>query len=132
MNWLRKFMMGRYGTDSLNFVLILVSLALSIVFSIVRLAIPFISLLAWIPLIFAVYRMFSKNIPKRQQEYYVFLKFTRGIKEWFVSKKKRFSDRKVYKYFKCTKCKQELRVPKGKGKISVTCPKCHEKFIKNT
>ncbi len=130
MNWLRKFMYGRYGSDQLNMALLILSIALTVVFWFVPVGL--LGYLGFIPIIICFYRMFSKNITKRQQENYVFLKWWYNVKSKFASIKTRIKSMKTHKYYKCPKCKKELRVPKGKGKISITCPNCKEKFTRKT
>lgn len=130
MNGFRRFMMGRYGGDKFGMFLIILSIAISIVLMFVPVA--YISLLAWIPLIFAIYRMFSKNVAKRQQENYTYLRFLGEVKALPRTVKKQMQDSKTHRYFRCPKCGQKLRVPKGKGKINITCSKCGNKFIKKT
>ncbi|WP_066645529.1 hypothetical protein [Christensenella timonensis] len=130
MNWFRKFMMGRYGGDQLGMFLIILSIVLSIVLMFVPVA--FIGWLSWIPLVFAVYRMFSKNITRRQQENFAYLRKWGAIKTWFWKLKSGTLVDKTHKTFKCPKCGQKLRVPRGKGKISITCSKCGNKFVKKT
>jgi predicted membrane protein len=131
VNRFRNFMAGRYGgRDALNMALIVLSLILVVIFLFIP--IPYISFLAYIPLIFAVYRMFSKQISKRQTENYKYLVWLGKIKGSFRGIKKRAQDSKHYKYYNCPECKQKLRVPKGKGKISITCSKCQTKFTAKT
>lgn len=72
--------------------------------------------------------MFSRNVYKRSGENTKFLRMTYPVTSRFKSWKNRWRDRKTHKYLKCPHCKQQLRVPKGKGEITVTCPKCHTKF----
>ena len=124
-NWLEKlnramarFMAGRYGMDKLNSVLlwtsvILVFVAMFMPWVMLRLGLTVRSylIMGW-----AVYRTFSRQTYKRYQENCRFL---------------RLMDRK-HRYFDCPRCHQTIRVPRGKGKIAITCPKCREKFIKRT
>ena len=71
-------------------------------------------------LIIALVRCFSRNTYKRYQENRRFLLLMDRIKD------------RNNRYYSCPKCRQTVRVPKGKGKIAITCPKCREKFIKKT
>ncbi|MBQ1275375.1 MAG: hypothetical protein U0L26_05045 [Cellulosilyticum sp.] len=126
MDWLKKFMIGRYGTDQLSLTLLVLGLLLCM------LTIPFnnwfIRVLPLIPIIVGYWRALSKNIYKRQQENFKFIRFyTPILKHWrtFI---RRFKERKTHRYFKCPSCHQTLRVPKGKGNISITCPKCKNIF----
>ncbi len=128
MNWLRNKMYGRYGSDQLNMALIIIAIAISIVSMFIP--IPYFSFVGFIPIVYAFYRMFSKNIARRQQENYKFLKFWYGIKNFFKGIPQRIKDGRIYKYYSCPNCKQKLRVPRGKGKVNVTCPKCKTTFTK--
>ena len=129
-NWLRNFMAGRYGPDQLNVALLILAIVLGMVGSITRLGI--ITLLSYIPLVYALFRLFSRNITRRRAENDRFLRFWWPVKTKLSGKLKQFKDRKTHKYFKCPSCRNTLRVPKGKGKIQITCPKCGERFIKKT
>jgi len=129
----RKFMYGRYGNDQLNnFVLIL-----SLIFCFVGLFfVGTLRLVFTILQLFAIaywfLRAFSRNVEKRRRENYAFMKVWNKIKGWFKGVPaffKRLADRK-HKYFKCPNCKSRLRVPRGRGNITVTCPKCYVKFDK--
>jgi transcription elongation factor Elf1 len=75
--------------------------------------------------------MFSRNIPKRYAEDQKFLSVTGGVRKFFRIRKKRFEDRGEYRHFTCPKCGQDVRVPKGKGHVRITCPKCRTSFEKN-
>ncbi len=79
-----------------------------------------------------IWRVFSRNVSKRQAENTRFLYRKQRISRWLSSKKQAWKDRKTYKYFKCPKCGQRLRAPKKKGKIRVTCSKCSNIFIQKT
>mgnify|MGYP005827637421 CR=1 FL=1 len=137
VNWLRNFMMGRYGVDQMNVAVLIFSMACTLIASFTGwLA---ISLLGMLLLAYGVFRMFSRNIAARQKENQVFLKFWDQAKTfwyriqgWFRGKKRQFDDRKTHCYFSCPKCHKKLRVPKGKGKIEICCPICGTKFIKKT
>ena len=123
-------MMGRYGGDKFGMFLIILALVISLILMFIP--VPYISLLAWVPLIFSIYRMFSKNIAKRQQENYTFLRFVAEVKALPRTVKQQMLDRKTHRYFRCPKCGQKLRVPKGKGKINISCSKCGNKFMRKT
>ncbi|MDF2698462.1 MAG: hypothetical protein K0Q49_18 [Haloplasmataceae bacterium] len=129
MNWFKKFMNGRYGGDQLSLLLLIISVVISLIASITD--IPYLGLLSFIPLIIAMNRMLSRNISKRQKENYKLVRLYYPIKNKMSKRKARLKD-KENRYFKCSICKTILRVPKGKGKITVTCPKCKNKLIKKT
>ena len=116
---IRDFMIGRNGSDQLAWALFVLGIVLEILGSV--LSMNLFTLLAYIPLIFAVFRVFSRNIEKRQQENQAFTQFFARIR-----------GRRDYAYFKCPACKTRVRVPRGKGKIRITCPSCREKFEKKT
>ena len=120
--WLYRFMYGRYGMDTLNrilaavvFIILIVTLFLSGYPRLILSGIGFL-LLAYI-----YFRMFSRNIYKRSKENEKVVQFINRIKN--IPK---------YRYFKCPKCKVKIGVPRHKGKIEITCPKCRERFIKKT
>lgn len=121
-------MYGRYGADKLNNFLIVVGLVVSVIGSFTRLR--FLILIPYILYIYVIFRILSKNIAARQKENVAFLKVWNPVVKWFKFQKRRFDDRKIYTYFKCPNCHQQLRAPKGRGKIQVTCQKCRKEFIK--
>lgn len=128
MNWLRKFMYGRYGVDVLSLNIIILGFLLSIFSSFNE----YFSILSIIVFIYAYYRIFSKDINKRYMENQKFLKRVEPITTKFKQIRMKAKGRKDYKYFKCKNCGQEIKIPKGKGKIRVTCPECGEKTIKKS
>ena len=126
---LQRFMWGRYGNDRFNQFLMIVAL--------VCLALSFFGLrifyvLAVGILIYAYYRMFSRNMSKRSAENQWYLRKEMKVRGWFGRKKKEFAQRKDYRIYKCPKCGQKLRVPRGRGKIAIHCRKCGEEFIRKS
>ena len=124
-------MYGRYGSDELNIGLLVTAVIVSLLHSILTLFLgssrifativsPLLYLLVLALLGFDLFRTFSRNIYARQKE-----------NRWFRQAWTRIRDRKN-RYFRCPKCKQMVRVPRKKGKISIRCPKCGEKFIRKT
>ena len=128
MKWFYKFMYGRYGSDQLNMTLIVLSLILSLLGGFFK---PLV-IISYICLVLCMYRMFSKQIYKRRNENTIFMNKTLPIQKWYKRTKNKWKYRNTHKYFKCPSCKQYLRVPKGKGKIEITCPHCHHHFDKRT
>lgn len=120
--WFRGFMTGRYGTDRLNMVILCTGLVASIVSAFSGGTI--VGIVCWVLsyglMFWAIFRCLSRNTYKRYQENRQFLMFFDKLK-----------DRK-HRYYTCPKCRQTVRVPRGKGKISITCPRCKEKFIRKT
>ena len=121
-SWIRRFMDGRYGTDKLNifllrtaFVLMLIDLflpagTLKLIFWFLPMALMILSIL----------RSLSRNTYRRYEENRKYLQLMDMVKD------------RQHRYFNCPKCRQRVRVPRGKGKIAITCPKCRERFVKKT
>ncbi len=130
MNWFRNFMMGRYGSDKLNIALLVSSIILTLIAKFPKLGI--IAYISYIPLILCIFRMFSRDINRRIQENNKFLKYYNPIERWIKGKFNMIKGLKTYKYFKCPNCKQTVRVPRGKGRVNIICPKCSTKFTQNT
>lgn len=128
-NWLRNFMTGRYGPDQLYIASLITAMVLALLGSFLG---WWMRLLSYLFLFYALFRMLSRNIYKRRKENDKFLKYWWPIKMWFKRKLQRIKSSKTYAFFKCPACKNTLRVPKGKGKIQITCPKCGERFVKKT
>ena len=125
---LNAFFTGRTGTDDLNKFLSIASIVLVLLGRFISI----FSSLGLVVLIFCLYRMLSKNLYKRSQENNAYLKQRTALLKWFGKTKQHFLQAKTHRFFKCPGCKSELRVPRGKGKISITCPKCHVAFIKKS
>ena len=128
-NWLQRVMAGRYGVDEysrfLNSVA-LVSLVLSILFN--NGLSVFFWLLAIISLVWTYFRMFSRNTYKRRAENNAYLTIRYNMTRKLSGLKQRMQQKRYYRFYKCPKCGITTRVPKGKGKIRITCPKCGEIF----
>lgn len=123
-------MSGRYGGDELSramYITALIGLLLSCLPGMQILSFPTLLLLIW-----STVRTYSRNIEKRRAERNAYLRFTGRIKGWFSLRKKMWQERKTHKYIRCKQCKTVLRVPKGKGKIKITCSKCHNEIVKKT
>lgn len=119
---LRNFMRGRYGVDQLGQALMWLSIIVILPSIFITSNVRYIfNLLFWLIIFYEYYRMFSKNIYKRQAE-----------NNWYVNKvnylKTRFKQRKTYRFYNCPKCKTHLRVPRGAGNITITCSKCGHQF----
>lgn len=127
---LYRFMQGRYGNDSLSMFLLVFTIIL-LVLNIFVIQNGILSWLIWIILIWNVFRTYSRNITKRNKENEAFLKITSPFRKQYSRAKKQSQD-KSHKYFICPSCKQIVRVPKGKGKITITCPSCSHKFDKKS
>lgn len=120
---LEKFMIGRYGVDALTKFILYVAIgcmALAIIF---RNGV--LNSLALILLLLGYFRMFSRNIQRRYNENVKYWNIRNQFLQFFKVKKK-------YHIYKCPSCKQKIRIPRGKGKIEITCPKCRTQFIKRS
>ena len=69
---------------------------------------------------------------KRYAENQLYLKYTAGIRKKISAIRYGFSQRKHYHIYKCPSCGQKIRIPRGKGKIEIRCPKCNAHFIKKS
>ena len=118
----RHFMTGRYGNDKLNTTILWAGVIACILGLFVKAPVIdlFLTTFSYGLMIWALFRMLSRNTYKRYQENRKFLRLQMRLKD------------REHRYFNCPKCRQPVRVPKGKGKISISCPKCGEKFIKKT
>ena len=119
---IRRFMMGRYGTDKLNIAILVAGLIASVLSVIIKF--PLLNLifmaLSYALMGWALFRMLSRNTYKRYRENRKYLMLVQQFKD------------REHRYYDCPRCRQQVRVPRGKGKISITCPKCKEKFIRKT
>ena len=118
----RRFMEGRYGTDRFNMAILttgLVACLLSMFFPIAAVKL-LLTTVSYVLMFWAIFRSLSRNTYKRYQENRKFLQVFDRVKD------------REHRYFDCPKCRQMVRVPRGKGKISITCPRCREKFVRKT
>lgn len=127
---LMRFMAGRYGIDSFGKFTILAGLITALLSSWMDSFL--LSLLAWFLIIYSYYRMFSRNTYKRATENQQYLNKTYKIRGFWGQQKNLMAQRKTHHIYKCPTCRQKIRVPKGKGRIEIRCPKCNTTFIKNS
>ena len=125
-----RFMYGRNGMDALAkfeswVVIIILFISIFVGF------LP-VYLLALAGMIHMYYRVFSRNVYKRQQENQKFLNLKYKVVVRFNKWKARRRDSKYYRFYKCPDCKQRVRVPKGHGRIEIACPRCRAKFIRKS
>ena len=129
-NWLRNFMAGRNGFDQLGLAQLLLALVLNALARLLEA--EFLSLLGSVLVVWAFYRALSRNLSRRWEENRRFLtlgsRLRGGIRAW----RERRRHRKEYKFFRCSGCGNWLRVPRGKGKIQITCPRCGQRFSGRT
>ena len=127
---MQRFMAGRYGNDQLNQFIFIVAI-ISMVLEITTRQSLFYTLTLGL-LILAYVRVFSRNINKRYEENMKFLQKKDAILNKFRKQKYYAAQRRNFHIYTCPQCKQKIRIPKGKGKISITCPKCRTSFIKKS
>ena len=129
-NALYRFMSGRYGSDQLNNFLLIFALIL-LILNLFVIRNPYLTTIIWIILIINIFRTYSRNIYKRRAENDKFLSLIQPVKKRINIIKSNKND-KMHKYFLCPNCKQTVRVPCGRGQITITCPKCKQKFDKKS
>ena len=123
--WLSRFMAGRYGGDQLNLFLIALYMALYVVFLFTRLLA--FELAGTVVLVVSILRTLSRDVERRRTENARFLQLVRPIRRKWTSFRARAHDRE-HRYFKCPNCGQNMRVPRGKGRITVHCRACGAAF----
>ena len=124
------FMSGRYGTDELSKFMLAVCLVLLVIN--IFTGVQGVYLIALVLLGVCYFRMFSRNYVKRSDENRKYLDTVWKIKNWFLKKKNRIIQSKDFHIYKCPSCGQKIRIPRGKGKICITCPKCRNQFEKKS
>lgn len=123
-------MQGRYGTDDFYkflFWVALIGIVINWFFKS-----QLLSFAVTLILVYAMYRVLSKNHSARYAENQRYLQATAKIRYWFDQQKKLMEERKYHHIYTCPKCRQKIRIPKGKGKIMIRCPKCHHEFQKRS
>lgn len=121
-----RFMQGRYGPDQLNNGLLYFALLLTLINSF-WLRNAFVTIFCYLLLVIMVWRMFSRKTFQRQKENRQYMDFTRPVRSRCQIIIKNIKD-KEHRYYACPHCYQLVRVPKGRGKIEITCPRCHSEF----
>lgn len=130
LKWkIQNFMQGRYGFDELSMALYYGAVALLVINIFADSAL--INTLCWFFMLMSMFRTCSRNFAARRKELSLYYKYSAGPKAWISQHIIRFRERRNYSYFKC-KCGTTLRVPKGRGKIKITCPNCKEQIIRNS
>ena len=123
---LYSFMYGRYGGDALGRALLVCYLILFVPNLILRSST--IYLLGYALIVYALFRMLSKNITARRRENDWYLKRKGSVRTFFALQKNKWRDRKTHVYHRCPHCKSTLRLPRVKGSHTVNCPRCHTRF----
>lgn len=127
---IRQFMIGRYGTDEFTFALLIISVIFTFLdnFRPIRFFYFIGVAIVW----YSFFRTMSKNHEKRRKELNWYLRVSEKPKAELKLLGNKIRDRKTHRYFRCKECKTVLRVPKGRGKIEITCPKCRARVVKKT
>lgn len=123
-------MYGRNGVDSLGKFVLVISIIVMLLAGWTDSLI--LSYLSWIGIIYLYFRMFSRNIYKRSSENQWYLNKTYKVRTFFYRQKNLLLQRKTHHIYKCPTCRQKIRVPRGKGRIEIRCPKCNTRFIKKS
>ncbi len=132
-NFLYRFFQGRYGaygTDRLTKCSLVVAVILLVLSFTTPLGILYY--VAVVMLFYSYFRLFSKNIPARYRENEIFVKFTDKFLDFFRNFKDSWTQNKAFHIYKCPNCSQKIRVPRGKGRIEIRCPKCGNTFLKKS
>ena len=131
-----KFMQGRYGVDEFSrftmgvaLALIILTMFVNIVNRSVGSVLDFLGIAA---IVYAYFRIFSRNIQQRYAENQKYLQMTSKLRLRFNKEKNLMKQRKTHHIYACPGCGQKIRIPRGKGKIEIECPKCHAKFVKRS
>jgi len=119
-------MAGRNGPDNLTIASFVVAIILNFIY--MYLGIVIVEIFSTALMLYAVFRMLSRNMEKRRSENAVFMGLFNPVQNWVKQKIIQIKSSKTHKFFKCPGCKNVLRVPRGKGKIHITCPKCGQRF----
>lgn len=137
-----QFMQGRNGMDQLAraesgliIVLLILSMVISLIFGRFAASAPvlFVLEILWLALMIHLYfRIFSRNLAKRSAENQKYCNFRYRLVVKKSQWKKEWAQRRTHRFFRCPQCRQKVRVPKGRGRICITCPKCRNEFVKRS
>lgn len=128
---LQRLMSGRYGFDPLYRFLLLIAVVCILISTLLSehpAAAGLFNAASMVLLVWAIFRIFSRNIEKRYLENLHYLEWVGSIRRRIRMRKEMHRQRKDFKFFTCPTCKTNLRVPKGKGKVNITCCKCGNRF----
>ncbi len=121
-----RFMNGRNGADELAGTCVWVAVILMVINIFARN--PVLTILVLLILAYALFRMTSTNVAARRRESEVFAEKLGPVRPWIRNPRAAWNESRAYKHASCASCGQRVRVPRGKGRLRVTCPKCGEKF----
>lgn len=126
LKWLKEKLRGCYGYDQLSITLLLIGFIISIISYLV--GVQFLVIISYLIMILVLFRVFSKNTKQRGLENYKFMILVSPIYSFYNKLKNNRKLKKTSKIITCSKCQQKMKVPKNRGKITVTCPKCGNKI----
>ena len=115
-----RFMQGRYGAGGADAFTRFLSILTFVFILLSFFRVPFTYIIAIVLIVYMYFRLLSRNYYKRQQE------------NFFARTKNHFKQLKTHHIYRCPTCRQKIRVPRGKGRIEIRCPKCGTKFIKKS
>jgi DNA-directed RNA polymerase subunit RPC12/RpoP len=127
---LYRFMNGRYGLDQFSKFLVFTGIIIVLISNFIGGI--FLNTIGLAAFVYAYFRMFSRNHPKRYRENQKYLSYLNKFKNFFKKQNNHMNQRKTHHIYSCPNCKQKIRIPKGKGKIEIACPKCHTRFVKRS
>ncbi len=126
----KQFMYGRYGLDNLGKFLIIATFILMIFSRFDRSLTCY--LLSIITFALYLFRFLSKNTYKRAYENDKYMKVSQKVRTFITLRVSHMKQRKTHHIYSCPQCKQKIRIPRGKGKICIKCPKCKNEFIRKS
>lgn len=130
---LLRFMAGRNGNDAFNRFLLVVILVMMLLSLFLPSGVSRISYPITIALLgYSYFRMFSRNIYKRQTENAWYWEKRSRVVASVRMLKERWVQRKDYRFYSCPSCRTTLRVPRGKGQIKIVCRKCGSSFVRKS
>ena len=131
---LARFMQGRYGVDQFSNFIIFMAVVFMAIGLVVRVPVvrAIADLVSGLAIVYGYFRILSINHRKRYEENQRYMKIHDKVKFFLACQKSHMEQRKTHHIYKCPKCRQNIRVPKGKGRIAITCPKCGTEFIKRS
>jgi Ca2+/Na+ antiporter len=126
MNWLRRFFYGRNGLDQLSLAFLVFGALVMVLSLAVRL--PMIGIVYYLCMFIFFYRTISRDVTRRRQENMRYLMVVKRVRDWFRLRVRIVKEFRTHVYLKCPYCKQRIRAPRGKGRIIITCQRCHASF----
>lgn len=117
---LKRFFNYSYGIDKLSKHLYIIGLIL--------LMFRRSSTFGLVCIVYGTWRCLSKNTYKRHRELQSYENFISPLTKKFTDFINSINQNRQYRIFKCPNCSQKMRVPRHKGKITITCKKCGTSF----